>query len=149
MKQSDWMVLFGALVVCVTYQIVGGREMRGRPLLRASNAVAFEAIEIIVLCILVWYAARCSEYGFAVVFALALLEHFLQVFYCYRQSSYGPRNTITLVWFFILLSFAMFRGVWWAAAAFGVGVLIHTYMMILKRPFIDLVCVKQPVTTRV
>lgn len=144
MQPHDTAVLVLLLVVCALYGAVGGRPFRRdrRPLLTGAGAVAFQVAEMIVLAGLVWHAARTREVGFAAVFAVALADHLRQVLACDRQAWDGPRNALTLVEFVLLLALATARGVWWAAGAFLVGVLIHAYMLVAKRQFIDLVCLR-------
>ena len=75
------------LVVCALYAAVGGRRLRGRrPLLQGTSAIAFELGEVLALCLLVWYAVRTHEYGFAAAFALAAAEHGRQLVMCERQA---------------------------------------------------------------
>ena len=142
MEAHDIFIFIILVVVMCVYGAVGKRALSTKkPLLRGGYAVAFEFGEIAMLGIFVWYAVCCKEYGFATAFALALAEHIRQVVACERQAFYGARNVITLVEFMVLMVVAGFRGVWWVAATLFVGVLIHVYMLVAKRPFIDVVCV--------
>lgn len=141
MQAYDIAVFVVLAVVCVIYGAVGGRPLRGKvPLLTGASAVAFEVVEIIVLAGLVLYGVHDKELGFAAVFLVALVEHIRQVTVCERQASYGPRNVITLVEFLLLIILSSTRGVWWATTAFLIGALIHTYMLVTRRPFINVVC---------
>jgi hypothetical protein len=139
-KDEEWAIA-GLAVSTIAYILVGSRPLTRPPIIAEhKSALLFEIAEIVVLSALIIRTLSQKKMVPAMVFILALLEHFRQVIWCQRQAARSPRNVLTLLNYCIVGVFSLSRGWWDIVSVMIVAIAIHITVIVTNRPFSGLVC---------
>lgn len=142
MDYLDKFTIFVILLIIIIYLCIqknGKIKTKIDSILTYKQTIYFEIAEIIVVSVVSIILFYQKQYILSFIFMIQLIEHFKQIFYCYRQEKESAHYiTIFIDIYFII--YAYLKKCYWVIPLFILGIYFHAASLYYNKSFSAVVC---------